>query len=161
MNGKLFERAALISLEYLVPFRKGMDLADNIRMYGPPMDDQCEVCKRHISELEPFPGGSYELNGEDLGAPILVERRRRRVEAYDESDEKVLKEAEKEAEKEVVGPNDVLPWLISKFGEVEGERLYSSGYLTSWECRDCIGLEQAEYLEAKAKQPPKRGRRKK
>ena len=156
MNGILFEKAVLISLEYLVPFRKGLDLADNICMYAPPMDDQCEVCKRHISELEPFPGGAYELNGEDLGAPILVERRRRRVEAYDESDEKALKEAEKEAEKEVVSPNDVLPWLISKFGEVEGDRLYSSCYLPSWECRDCIGLKQAEYLEAKARQPKKR-----
>ena len=155
MNGMLFEKAVLISLEYLVPFRKGVDLEGNIGMYGPPGDGLCEVCKRHISELQPFPSGSYELNGENLGMPILIERPRRGT-AYDESDEKAVREAEKEAEKEVVGPNDVLPWLISKFGEVEGERLYSSCYLPSWECRDCIGLKQAEYLEAKARQPKKR-----
>lgn len=52
-----------------------------------------------------------------------------------------------EARKAGVNGDDLEPWLIAKFGKEKGERFYLAGELPwyydwSWECRDCIGLNE-------------------
>ena len=62
---------------------------------------------------------------------------------YDEEADRALEEARKAG----VNGDDLEPWLIAKFGKEKGERFYLAGELPwyydwSWECRDCIGLNE-------------------
>ena len=47
---------------------------------------------------------------------------------------------------------DPLEWLIKKYGKDKGEKFYYSYQtycitVSSWECRDCIILDESEYCE--------------
>jgi hypothetical protein len=47
---------------------------------------------------------------------------------------------------------DPLHWFIAKFGNEKGKDLYDAGWQhgltgSSWECRDCVVLDDDEYFE--------------
>lgn len=131
----------------------------------PPSDGRCEVCRRHISELKPFGGPGDPLVG-DFNGELLV-KIWRHMAPYDEKAEKAWAEYEKEnpqrvkfeqpiadgiSHVEYEEREDPIQWFIAKFGEEEGKKLYLSGQAygctgASWECRDCIALDEDEYFE--------------
>ena len=115
----------------------------------PPEDGCCNVCGRHMSELKPFGGPGDPLVG-DFAGELLVKTYRPDG-PYDEEAVKAWEEAE-EATKGAPGTEDLLPWFIEKYGQEKGKRLYGAGMLcgsfgASWECRDCIILNEDEYFE--------------
>jgi hypothetical protein len=120
---------------------------------GPPRDGICEVCRRHLSELKPFGGPGDPLEADFTGEEAdftgeLLVKTWRHGGPYDEEAEKTMEEAEKETQ----GSNDPLPWLITKYGKEKAEEILSSVQLygaiaSSWECRDCIVLDDDEYFE--------------
>ena len=145
MTKKIFESSAIICLGAV---SKEADLKQPhpIQLNCPPDDGRCEVCGKHISELQPFGGPDDPLGGVFSGE--LLVQRFRPMGPYDKAAEK----AWQEAEKAVPGPEDILAWLISKYGEKEANDISLScqAYETtgaSWECRDCIGLSMDEYFE--------------
>ena len=123
----------------------------------PPKDARCEVCGKHISELEPFGSSGDPLVG-DFSGELLV-KRFRPMGPYNDEAEK----AWKEAEEHVARDEDPLPWLIANYGEERGKGFYFSKQAcdctaASWECRDCIVLDMDEYFEAIAKKTSQRAR---
>lgn len=140
----------------------------------PPDDGRCHVCGRHISELKPFGGPDDPLVG-DFTGELLVKIWRREG-PYDEEGEKALDEYEKEnstpdgfeqpiadgiSDVEYEEREDPIHWFINKFGKEKGKRLYfggmaSSSYRSSWECRDCIVLDDDEYFEKSEQTSEKR-----
>jgi len=142
MAQELFEGSGILNPEAI---SKEEDL---IQKCFPLWDGpRCEVCGRHISELKPFGGPGDPLDG-DFSGELLV-RRYRPMGPYDEAAEK----AWQEAEKSVPGQEDIMPWLISKYGEKEAHDFFFSyeAYRTTVprrECRDCARLSEDEYFEA-------------
>ncbi len=142
----------------------------NITIDPPPADGRCEVCGRHITELEPF-GGSGAVNRDLLG------RNWRHMGPYDAKAERAWAEYQKEnsplakIEQPIAGEvsraecdqvEDPLQWFVNKFGDEEGQRLFWSveAYAficASWECRDCFLLGDDEYLEKIKQRPQERG----
>ncbi len=119
----------------------------------PPQDGRCHVCGRHISELKPFGGPGDPLVG-DFTGELLVKRFRRDYLYYNEEAAKAWEEADK-AMKETPGL-DVFSWFITRYGEEKGERLceekngWGEGWISpSWECRDCIVMDDFEYNRRK------------
>lgn len=126
---------------------------------GPPSDGRCEVCGRHMSELKPFGGPGDRLVG-DFSGELLVKIWRREG-PYDEESEKAWEEAEKATEG-TPESNDLHPWFIGKYGKEKRERLFFGGMLSSssrssWECRDCIILDEDEYFEKLSQTYKKQG----
>ena len=69
---------------------------------------------------------------------------------YDEEAESALKEAEESFARE--GYETPLEWMIDRFGNEKGERLWNSAQVfecicADWLCKDCIALDQDEYYE--------------
>ncbi len=117
------------------------------RINPPPNDGRCEVCGKHISELEPFRDPDDPLT-DIFGRELLVKTWRPEGPYHPEA-EKAMKEAKKELPED----EDPLPWFISKYGEEKGNSLYGSALLynsagPSWECKDCARLGTDEYFEA-------------
>jgi len=117
------------------------------RAINPPSDDErCWVCGRSVSELTPF-GGPGDPLEDDFTGELLVKTSRPAYPYVAEAGE-AWERAEKETNCEV----DPLPWFIETYGEGKGKRLYYEGQLqgwmgSSWECRDCIILDDDEYFE--------------
>ena len=88
-NGAVISLGALSKVEELNPFGR-------IHILPPPADGRCQVCGRHIRELEPFGGPGDPLVG-DFNGELLVKKWRRKA-PYDEAAEKAWEEARKEAE---------------------------------------------------------------
>ena len=126
----------------------------------PPDDGRCEVCGRHMSELEPFGGPGDPLVG-DFSGELLVKTFRPDFPLPDE-----IREVNKRAKKEesIRSKDDFQSWLIANYGEAGRKRLdeiyeawQEAGFNQvgkSWECRDCIILDNDEYFE-KLEQRPK------
>ena len=114
----------------------------------PPRDGRCEVCGRHMSELAPF-GGPGDPGEDDFAGELLVITSRPSI-PYNEEAEKALKEVDETLKAESESA-DCLPWLIDKYGEKRGKDFYFYGSAysigTSWECRDCIVLDEDEYFK--------------
>ena len=113
---------------------------------GPPGDGRCEVCERHMSELTPFGGPGDPLSGDFTGE--LLVKTWRHAGSYDEQAEKAWEEAEKETQ----GSKDPLAWLITKYGKKKAEEISLSVQVygsmgSSWECRDCVVLDDDRYFE--------------
>jgi len=146
MSEILFGNGQFISLEAITE-EGGLKRPGRIFINALPHRGRCQVCGKHINELKPFGGPGDPLVG-DLSGEFLV-KRWRSAGLYDAADEK----AWQEAEKSVRDPKDILPWLISKYGEKKAFDIYFScqayGMIgPSWECRDCIVLRDDEYFEA-------------
>jgi hypothetical protein len=123
-------------------------------LINPPPKDGAAVCGRHISELKPFCGPGDPLVG-DFSGELLVKRWRRDC-PYDEEAEKAWEEAgkevRKETRKEMLDDEDLLPRFISKYGKKKGQKYYWWSHVygsigASWECRDCIVLDEYKYFE--------------
>ena len=128
---------------------------------NPPLSqERCWCCGRHISELEPFEKSEegesedfFIFDDEDDGKEVLIKRFRLHS-PYDEEAEEALKEAEKHLANGVKEDDDPSEWLIEKYGKEEANRLINrasaSNYsFSSWECKDCIVLDDDEYFEKK------------
>lgn len=119
----------------------------------PPPDGRCEVCGRHLRELKPFGGPGDPLVG-DFSDELLVKTFRPDFPLPDE-----IREVNKRAKKEesIRSKDDFESWLIANYSEDERKRLdeiYEMWQETglnqvgkSWECRDCIVLDNDEYFE--------------
>jgi hypothetical protein len=114
----------------------------------PPPDGRCDCCGRHISELKPFGGPGDPLVGDFTGAFLV--KGYRSLGSYDEEAEKAFEEAERCYKAD--GFDRIIDWMIDKYGRKEAigidcavQAPHSVG--SSWECRDCIVLDDEEYFE--------------
>jgi hypothetical protein len=119
-----------------------------ININPPPEDGKCDCCGRSIRELKPFGGPGDPLVGDFTGAFLV--KGYRPLGSYSEEAEKVQKEAMRRYEAD--GFDDPLDWMIDKYGKKKGEDMYYANeacysFGSSWECRDCIVLEDDEYGE--------------
>jgi len=142
-----FENGPSISLG---AYCKKREIKELVRFFAPPHDGRCKACGKHISQLKPFGGPGDPLDG-DFSGELLVMRWRHLC-RYDETVEAAEK-AWQEAEKSVPDQKDIIPWLISKYGEDEADNIFGlcevyAMILPRWECRDCIGLSDEESFEA-------------
>jgi hypothetical protein len=108
----------------------------------PPEDGRCQCCGRHISELAPFGKAGDPLVGDFEGALLI--KKFRAEGPYDEEAEKAFAEAEEHSDPE--------KFLQAKYGEEKGSQIYWLVHLahstrSSWECRECVCLDQNEYIE--------------
>ena len=108
-----------------------------------PAHARCHCCGKNISELKPYDNPEYP---KFIGTYLF--RTSRSYLPYNEEAERVLNEAEENC-KEGQSPRQ---WLIEKYGEDKGLELNylghgSSTVSASWECRDCIILDEKEYFE--------------
>ncbi len=111
-----------------------------------PSDICCFVCGKHLSQLKPFGGPGDPLVG-DFEGQLLVKNYRWDSPANEEA-EKALDGFGEEPGYE----GDLRTWLISKYGKEKGEQFYEyerigRGIDKSWECRDCILLDDNEYFK--------------
>jgi hypothetical protein len=117
----------------------------------PPRDGKCDCCGRHISELKPFGAPGDDLPWGKFTGAYLVKRPRPLMPYCEEVDRAFL-EAQKCYEKD--GFKNAEGWLINKYGKEEGEWItfasQAQGTIgSSWECRDCILLNDEEYDDKK------------
>jgi hypothetical protein len=111
-------------------------------------DRRCDCCWRHISELKPFGGPGDPLVGDFTGA--LLVKGWRSAGTYNEEAENAMAEAARCYEAD--GFDDILDWMINKYGKEKAEAMYwalqAHGCVgSSWECRDCMVLDMDEYFE--------------
>jgi len=114
----------------------------------PHSERKCHCCGRPVSELKPFGGPGDPLNGDFTGAFFV--RNTRSAGPYDEEAEKAVKEAEQHYK--AAGFEDLMDWMIEKYGKEKAEELYwpCAAYHqvgSSWECRDCRVLDDIEYFK--------------
>jgi hypothetical protein len=122
---------------------------------GPPADEKCRCCGRHISELEPFKKPE-EGEDEDFflfedGEEFLFKNFRPGY-PYDPEAEMAVREAEKHLADAGYKDKNPLQWMKEKYGKEKGKNLYLSymaytQIISSWECKDCLGLGLDEYWE--------------
>jgi hypothetical protein len=121
-----------------------------VNLNPPPKDGRCECCGRHMSELSPFGKVRHPIFG-DLEGALLV-KKWRKLQPSDARPQSV------HGEMIVKGPTGTLlengkKYLIERSGDGMAEeiRLYhfsgENRVGSSWECRDCIDLDEEEYLE--------------
>jgi hypothetical protein len=140
-----------------------LKLKPGININPPSEDGRCDCCGRHISDLNPFGGPGDPLIGDFTGKLLVKGYRSIGSGSFDEEEEnddnddteaeKVFEEAQRCYE--ASGFDNPLDWIIDKYGEKEATKFEfdmachcSSGYFTdSWECRDCILLDDDEYFE--------------
>lgn len=148
------ERAIALFQSYR--YEEALQVYDN-----PPFKDRrCHCCGRHISDLNPFGGPGDPLVGDFTGA--LLVKGYRSIGSFDddeENDDNDDTEAEKvfeEAQRcyEASGFDNPLDWIIDKYGKEEAIMIefdmacrYSGYFTDSWECRDCMLLDDDEYFE--------------
>ena len=148
MTQILFEENGVVSLGAV---SKEEDLERPCRFFinAPPSDGRCDVCGRHMSELKPFGGPGDPLVG-DFTGELLVKKFR-----YDWPPDEEAERAWDEAARaypELAGGGDLLSWLMDKYVEEKGRWMYAyeachrPGVSKSWECRDCIVLDDDEYF---------------
>lgn len=143
MTEIIFDRNGILNLGAISRL-EDLNPQARIVINGPPSDGRCEVCGRHVSELEPFGGPGDPLVG-DFTGELLVKGFRPDFPLPDE-----IKRAQKE--ESIRSRHDFDSWFIANYGEDEMKRLDKIFEVfnqvgTSWECRDCIVLDDDEYFE--------------
>jgi len=96
----------------------------------PPQDKRCECCRKHISELKPFGHAGDPLVGDFNGA-LLVKTFRTMALKLNEIQEEEYK---KRITEEQFNFYEQLSCTVE----------------ASWECRDCIILEDEEYFKKRS-----------
>ena len=152
MTETIFNKNGILNLG-AISKEEDLNPKGRIIINGPPSDGRCDVCGRHMSELKPFGGPGDPLPG-DFSDELLVKRFRPDFRLPDE-----IREVNKRARKEegIRSRDDFESWLIANYSEGERKRL--KGILEmweeagckqvgkSWECRECIVLDDDEYFE--------------
>jgi hypothetical protein len=118
-----------------------------ININPPPQDGRCMCCNRHITELKPFGKAGDPLVGDFDGAYLV--KRWRPDGPYDEEAETAMAEAERCFQAD--GFRTPSHWMINKYGEDRAKHFSLSVQLhtgegKSWECRNCIILDEEEYF---------------
>jgi hypothetical protein len=146
MQKSLFEGNGITSL-LIVDGEEDLKPKGGININPPPADGRCDGCGRYLSELKPFGKAGDPLVGDFDGALLLknfrpdaphnevVER------IYDEFFGNCPTEEDFQKAKEN---------LAQKYGEKQAEYIINwveiSGSVgSSWECRDCIVLDDYEF----------------
>ena len=116
---------------------------------SPPTFRRCNCCGKHISKLKPFGKAGDPMVGDFEGA--LRIKKHRPAGPYIEEVERAWDEAEKHLADAAHEDEDPLEWMIKKYGKEKGEYFYwsvqaSSQVGSSWECRDCAGLDTNEFF---------------
>ena len=89
---------------------------------GPPRDDSCQCCSRHISELKPYGGPGDPLRRDYRGAYLV--KNYRPFAPRSEEAEKAVEEAE--ACCKVEDNDDVNQWLINKYGKEKSKEIWDA-----------------------------------
>jgi len=121
-----------------------------ININPPPQDGECMCCGRHFDELEPFGAAGDPLVGDFAGA-LLIKKFRTALPQSDAETERIY-------EQFIVARDPHSDYdkaresLIKECGERDAEIIMirvegGSQVGSSWECRDCIGLDMFEYFE--------------
>ena len=115
-----------------------------------PLDARCSVCGKPLSQLKPFGGPGDPVRG-DFTGQLLIKTYR-----WDFPRNKEADKAWNLAFEEVGDDGDHYSWLISKYGKEKAEEFYQyekggHGVHKSWECRDCILLDEEEYFRVRDK----------
>ena len=121
-----------------------------ININPPPVEGRCQCCRRHISELKPFGGPDDPLVGDFSGAMLI--KIWRAFGPFCEKEESAYKEAQMRFEKE--GFLDPMAYLVDKYGPEEAQHIWGAveaagSISSSWVCRDCVLLDQNEYIVKK------------
>jgi hypothetical protein len=116
----------------------------------PPEDGRCECCGRHMSELKPFGKSGDPLVGDFEGA--LLVKNFREAGFNDEEAQNFMRLAHEYYQFNEGEDSLCWLWKVSQHGEEEGASScriakLCGNIVASWECRDCIVLDDAEYLE--------------
>ena len=135
----------VICEEKEIDYSQGLTKVENLTKSSPPADFRCDVCKKLVSELKPFGCPGDPLVNDHTGE-LVVERWRPFVLLNQ-------KAANAWVHALIQAGDNLLSWFVERYGEEDGNELYGlaqdmdgSG---SWECRDCIVLEDEEYFEKK------------
>ena len=146
MQKTLFEENGITSL-LRVDGDEDLKLRPGININAPPSEGRCHCCGRHLSELKPFGKAGDPLVGDFDGALLL--KNFRPDAPHNEVVERIYEEFfgnchtdqdyQKAKEK-----------LVQKFGEKKAEyivnwTMISGSVGSSWECRDCICLDDYEF----------------
>ena len=103
----------------------------------PPLDGKCECCGKSMSELKPFGKAGDPLVGDFDGA-LLVKSFR------------TMAPRDEKLDKEVEAIEDWEKFFESDPKKAEDLSFYDQVVNTveaSWECRDCIVLDEEEYFK--------------
>ena len=117
-----------------------------IHINPPPQDRKCEVCGRGFKDLKPFGKAGDPLVG-DFNGSILVKHFR--TMAMPVTDKKFI-ELQKECEKKK-NWDDFEEKLDQIYGKEKAKQILFTDQLActveaSWECRDCIILDDLQYF---------------
>ena len=130
-----------------VDSERDLKLRPGTNINPPPPDGRCDCCGKHISEVKPYGKAGDPLVGDFSGA-LLVKNFRPDGPYYEE-----VAKAVTEADKNYVdaGYKEPLDWVINKYGTQKAEGMYYANMLyhqtsSSWECRECIILDEDEYF---------------
>jgi len=108
-----------------------LKLRPGLNLNAPPADGKCQCCGRHITELKPFGNSSDPLF---CGAFLIKIFRPEwflgpaQLDVVYESSERL--------------PDDPNVWVVPSFE-------FFNGCEVSWECCDCVGLNNTEYFKKK------------
>lgn len=118
-----------------------------ISINPPPQNGKCECCGKNIKDLKPFGKAGDPLVGNFNGAMLVKTFRSMAMplknKAWDEINNKYKKKGNYDGFEEE---------LINKVGKKRADRLLFADQLAdtvsaSWECRDCIILNDEEYFK--------------
>ena len=147
MSEKIIQGNGITSLGS-VDCQEDLEPLPGMNINPPPRDGKCDCCGRHISELKPFAGPGDPFVGDFTGA--LLVKMFRPFGSFDEEADRTYKEAKSRYKEEDF--KDEFEYLIHKHGPEKGEELsiriqYYSDIGSSWECRDCVVLDEDEWFE--------------
>ena len=125
-------------------------LGPGMHLNPPPKDGRCECCGRHLSELKPFGKVNVGLIGNVEGALLVKNFRPNR--SYDAGIEQIMKEENGKWQKYYDLVLERCLWRVTHHVEEEGAYSYRvakmcGSLLASWECQDCLVLDDDEYFE--------------
>jgi hypothetical protein len=148
----LFENERVISLDSIDSEEDLKPMKGRIIINGPPEDGRCQCCGKHISELKPFGGPGDPLAGDFTGA-YLIKMFRLEFPIDNREAWTAVTEVVWKGNGELVMGNELLELLIARHGTKKGQEYYewwiNYDYLVgkSWECRDCVCLDDFEYFD--------------
>jgi hypothetical protein len=148
MSKVFFESNGMTSL-LSVDQEEDLQLRPGGNINPPPGDGRCSCCKRHITELKSFGKAGDPLVGDFDGA-FLVKRFRTDA-PYNEVIQKIydkfFENCQTESEHEQAEERLVMKYSKKLANNIIKWALISGSIGSSWECRDCICLDEYAFEE--------------